>query len=55
MANYEHKMPKDWINESGNGVTCEFVEYALPLIAGDLEVPKEDALPRYARLKFIPA
>jgi 6-phosphofructokinase 1 len=48
-------MPKDWINESGNGVTCEFVEYALPLIAGDLEVPKEDALPRYARLKFIPA
>jgi 6-phosphofructokinase 1 len=55
VANYEHKMPKDWINESGNGVTCEFVEYALPLIAGDLEVPKEDALPRYARLKFIPA
>jgi 6-phosphofructokinase len=34
IANQEKKMPRSMINESGNGITEEFIEYALPLIAG---------------------
>ena len=50
-ANAEKKVPDDWINEAGNGVTQEFIDYALPLIQGEVQVPKVDALPRYAQLR----
>lgn len=53
VANTEKKVPREWINEKGNGVNSEFVDYALPLIAGETELPKEDGLPRFARLKKI--
>lgn len=32
IANTERKLPREWINEEGNFVTKEFVDYALPLI-----------------------
>ena len=53
VANYEKKVPVEWINENHNGLKHEFIEYVLPLIQGEVEVPKENALPRYARLKKI--
>ena len=53
MANYEKKVPLSWINEQQNGVKDEFISYVLPLIQGEANVPKEDSLPRYARLKKI--
>jgi 6-phosphofructokinase 1 len=34
IANVEKTMPEEMINESGNGVTDKFLEYALPLIQG---------------------
>ncbi len=34
IANIERIIPKDMINEDGNGVTKKFLEYALPLIEG---------------------
>ena len=34
-ANYEKKVPTEWINAEGNGVTQEFIDYALPLIQGE--------------------
>ena len=53
VANFEKKVPLEWINEEGNGLKQEFIDYVLPLIYGEPEIPKVDALPRYARLKKI--
>ena len=53
VANYEKKVPLEWISPYGSGVTQEFIDYALPLIQGEPEIPREDSLPRYARLKKI--
>ena len=52
-ANAEKKVPDEWINEEGNGVLSAFVDYALPLIQGEADQPKEDGLPRFARLKKV--
>ncbi len=53
VANVEKKIPREWINEDGNYVNHQFIEYALPLIQGEPGLPKEDSLPRFARLKKI--
>ena len=53
VANLEKKIPREWINEAGNGLLQPFIDYALPLIQGDLDPPKEDGLPRFAKLKRI--
>ncbi len=52
-ANTEKTVPKEWIINDGTGVSDEFVKYALPLIQGDPECPKEDGLPRFAKLKKV--
>ena len=53
VANTEKKVPREWINAEGNGVTHAFTEYALPLIQGEPELPKQDSLPRFCQLKKI--
>ena len=53
VANYEKKVPMEWINEEHNGLNKEFIDYVLPLIQGEANVPKEDSLPRYAKLKKV--
>ncbi|MBR2879406.1 MAG: 6-phosphofructokinase [Oscillospiraceae bacterium] len=53
VANFEKKVPLEWINAEGNGVTPEFIDYALPLIQGTPERPTEYSLPRYAKLKKV--
>ena len=53
VANTEKKVPLEWINEKGNGLTEEYIHYALPLIQGETEMPKEDGLPRFPKLKKI--
>ena len=53
VANFEKKVPLEWINAEGNGVTSEFIDYALPLIQGTPERPTEYSLPRYAKLKKV--
>ena len=53
VANYEKKVPQEWINEEGNGVTSELIDYVLPLIQGEPELPLVNSLPRYAKLKKI--
>jgi len=55
VANLEKKVPREWINEAGNNVTQEFIDYALPLIQGQPERPTEHSLPRYAHLKKVVA
>ena len=53
VANFEKKVPLEWINEDGNGMKHEFIDYVLPLIQGEPELPLENSLPRYARLKKV--
>lgn len=53
VANYEKKVPMEWITPERNFVTQEFIDYALPLIQGEPERTFEDSLPRYARLKKV--
>lgn len=53
VANTEKKIPREWINAEGNGVTEDFVKYALPLIHGESKPPIEDGLPRFAKLKKV--
>ncbi len=54
-ANAEKLVPRSWINEAGNGVEQEFIDYVLPLIQGDFHPTTRLSLPRFARLKKIPA
>ncbi|NMA06730.1 MAG: 6-phosphofructokinase [Ruminococcaceae bacterium] len=53
VANHEKKVPLEWINSEGNGVTDELIDYCLPLIQGESTVRIENGLPRFARLKKI--
>jgi 6-phosphofructokinase 1 len=53
VANYEKKVPLEWINDEHNGVKKEFIDYALPLIQGETKMVKVDSLPRFAKLKKV--
>ena len=41
----------EYINEEQNNVTDKFIEYALPLIQGEVYIPYENGLPKVYRLK----
>ena len=53
VANFEKKVPLEWINNQGNGVNQGYIDYALPLIQGDNHRATENGLPRFARLKKV--
>ena len=53
VANFEKKVPREWINEAGNGIEQPFINYVLPLIQGDANAPQENALPRFSKLRKI--
>ena len=53
VANFEQKVPLEWITEDHAHVTQDFIDYCLPLIQGRNEVVYEDGLPRFARLKKV--
>ena len=53
VANTEQKVPLEWILPNAEGLSSEFVDYALPLIQGDAGVTYEDGLPRFAKLKQV--
>ncbi len=50
IANVEKKVPREWINEEGNYVTSEFINYVRPLIQAELTPMMVDGLPRHLRL-----
>ena len=47
VANVEKKVPDEWINETGDYVTPEFVNYVRPLIQAELTPMMVDGLPRH--------
>jgi ATP-dependent phosphofructokinase / diphosphate-dependent phosphofructokinase len=53
IANVEHFVPRDWISEDGFLPNEKFVEYARPLVEGELHLPTEGGLPKYAILEKV--
>jgi len=51
IANVEHFIPRDWISEDGCLPNEKFIEYARPLIEGDVNYPLEGGLPKYVVLE----
>lgn len=47
IANVEKKVPRSWINEEGNFVTSDFLNYVRPLIQAELTPMMVDGLPRH--------
>lgn len=41
IANYEKKVPMEWINEEGNDIKDELLTYLKPLIQGEVQIPYE--------------
>lgn len=48
ICNEEKTVPEQWITKDGSDVSEEFLAYALPLIQGDVAVPSEGGLPKFA-------
>ena len=55
VANTEKKVPLEWLNETKDGLTQDFIDYALPLIQGETKLTKENGLPRFVHLKKVKA
>ncbi len=54
VANVEKKMPREYIDEDGYGITDDCRRYLSPLIQGEDYPPYENGLPRYVRLRNEP-
>lgn len=51
ICNQEKCVPAAWITEDGSDVTEAFIRYARPLIQGEVTVPTEDGVPKFAYRK----
>jgi ATP-dependent phosphofructokinase / diphosphate-dependent phosphofructokinase len=54
IANEVHLLPRDWISEDGFLPNEKFIEYARPLIEGELHIPIEGGLPKFVTLEKVP-
>jgi 6-phosphofructokinase 1 len=55
VANEEKKVPREFINDRGNGVTDKMLDYVRPLVQGQVNPPiGDDGLPIYMRFKRKP-
>ncbi len=48
ICNQEKEVPLDWITGDNDDIGVDFIQYALPLIQGHVEVPMQDGLPLFA-------
>jgi ATP-dependent phosphofructokinase / diphosphate-dependent phosphofructokinase len=53
IANVEHFLPRDWISADGFLPNEKFVEYARPLIEGEVKFPVDGGLPKYVTLEKV--
>ena len=51
ICNQEKCVPVTWITADGSDVTEDFIRYARPLIQGEVTVPTEDGVPKFAYRK----
>jgi len=53
IANVEHFLPRDWLSEDGLLPNDKFIEYARPLVEGEVKVPTSGGLPKFAVLEKV--
>ena len=53
VANFEKKVPLEWITEDHSNVTADFIKYCAPLIKGETGLRYEDGMPRFVKLKQV--
>lgn len=53
IANEAKSVPKEWINDAGNDVTQEMIDYLMPLIQGESNVTYKNGLPVYANVNHL--
>ncbi|TCT15539.1 6-phosphofructokinase 1 [Natranaerovirga pectinivora] len=47
VANKEKAIPREWINEEGNHVNQQLIDYMKPLIQGEVDITFKNGLPNY--------
>lgn len=53
VANQEKKVPRNWINDAGNDVTQEMLDYLRPLVKGSPQIPEKNGLPNYIQISHL--
>ncbi len=51
VCNKEKCVPLYWITDNNTNISQEFINYALPLIQGSVDIPKKNGLPYFAYRK----
>lgn len=51
IANLEKKIPSEWITESKNDITDDFMDYLIPLVEGEVSLTYKNGIPLYLSLK----
>lgn len=47
VCNQEKPVPKEWITGNSNDISSAFIDYAAPLIQGEVAHPMENGVPKY--------
>ena len=47
IANEAKSIPREWINDAGNDIKPELIEYLRPLIQGEVNVSYKNGIPDY--------
>jgi 6-phosphofructokinase 1 len=53
VANNEKTVPRSWINEAGNDVTQDMIDYLVPLVEGVVQTPYRNGLPDYIDIRHL--
>lgn len=53
IANEAKSVPREWINDAGNDVTQEMIDYLTPLIQGEPEISYQNGLPVYMNVSHL--
>ena len=53
VANLEHKIPVEWINEDHNDITPALHDYLYPLIQGEVHVNYANGIPQYIDISHL--
>ncbi|WP_310601813.1 6-phosphofructokinase [Anaerosporobacter sp.] len=53
VANVEKCIPREWINEAGNDITQELIDYIYPLIQGEVPITYQNGIPSYLSVEHL--
>ena len=53
IANEAKSVPREWINEDGNDITQDLLDYLYPLIQGEVTIEYERGIPSYMNVSHL--